>query len=416
MKIRLSTFTNLLILVLVFVVGIVAGDKYGLTKFIPFYQAKSVITSYRLNNTDQPTQFKDVNFGQFWEVWSILESDYIDPSKLDDAQMVQGAIGGMTAAIGDPYTVYLPPVEDQRAAESLAGSFYGVGIELGYMDEQGSIGVMAPIKGSPADKAGIQAGDYILRVKDQSKDFDEDTTGWTLQDAVNNIRGQKGTEVTLTLFRKDNGGEPFQVTMARDEIVILSVELEFTEIDGKRVAHVIMSRFGDRTHAEWNQIVDQILAEQNNIKGVVLDLRNNPGGYFDGSIDIASDFIKNGVVVTQQGKYSSQDFKSQGQARLANIPTVVVVNKGTASASEIVAGALRDDLGIKLVGENTYGKGTVQDRRELADGGGLHVTVARWLLPGGSWIHEEGLKPDVEAVNNPDTEQDEVLQAAVGQL
>ena len=152
-----------------------------------------------------------------------------------------------------------------------------------------------------------------------------------------------------------------------------------------------------------------ILSEKNNLKGIVLDLRNNPGGFFDTSIQVASDFIKSDVVVTQQSKYKSEKYPSNGKFRLAGIPVVILVNKGSASAAEIVAGALKDDLQVKLVGEKTFGKGTVQDRRDLSNGGGLHITVGRWLLPKGSWIHKEGIPVDVEVKNNPDTKEDEVL-------
>jgi len=158
------------------------------------------------------------------------------------------------------------------------------------------------------------------------------------------------------------------------------------------------------------------LQKQKELAGILLDLRNNPGGYFEGSIDVASDFIDNDVVVSQEGKYFSQDYRSEGEARLKNLPLLVLVNRGSASASEIVAGALRDDLGAKLIGENTFGKGTVQDRRELADGGGLHVTVAKWILPKGSWIHETGIKPDIEVKDDAATEADEVIERAMQEL
>jgi carboxyl-terminal processing protease len=317
--------------------------------------------------------------------------------------------------LGDPYTAYLPPEDNQRSSEDLAGSFYGVGIELGYVD--GTLAAISPLKESPAEKAGVAAGDLILHVKDEKTGLDEDTTGWSLSKAVNNIRGGKGEPVTLTLFRKDDPEKgSFDVEIIRDEIIVKSVELEFIEQAGKRVAHLSISRFGERTTTEWDEAVNQILAEKAPLAGVVLDMRNNPGGFFDTSITVASDFFKNGIVVSQKGKVQTQDFRAKGQARLAGMKTVVLVNKGSASASEIVAGAIKDNTGAKLVGTQTFGKGTVQDRVELSNGGGIHITIGRWLMPKGEWIHSEGIPVDLEVKDDPETEQDEVLSAGIEAL
>jgi len=413
-KVGFVFIQKVIVIFLVFSLGVILGAKYRVEEFIPFFDLENKKINFSLVNASQPSEYKDVNFAQFWEVWSILEKDYLDNKKLNPQKMVQGAIGGMTSALGDPYTMYLPPADDKRAAESLAGSFYGVGIELGYI--KNTIAVVAPLKGMPAETAGVKAGDLILHVKDESKNLDEDTTGWTLNDAVDKIRGKKGSKVLLTLFRPDENNQSFDLEVKRDEIVIPSVELSFIERDGKQVAHLVLSRFGDRTKDEWDEAVEKILQKQKELAGILLDLRNNPGGYFEGSIDVASDFIDNDVVVSQEGKYFSQDYRSEGEARLKNLPLLVLVNRGSASASEIVAGALRDDLGAKLIGENTFGKGTVQDRRELADGGGLHVTVAKWILPKGSWIHETGIKPDIEVKDDAATEADEVIERAMQEL
>lgn len=356
-----------------------------------------------------------VTMDTFWEVWRIVERDYLDTSKIDYQKMLDGAISGMVWGIGDPYTTYLPPEDNEKASEDLAGSFYGVGIELGYI--QGSVGVIAPLSGSPAERAGVRAGDIILHAKDTALGLDEDTGKWTLDDAVKNIRGTKGAPIILTLYQP---GDPDSrdVEIFRDEIIVESVTVDFQEIAGKKIALLKISRFGERTKAEWDQAVAQILAKwaQRDLTGIVLDLRNNPGGYFDTSIDVASDFVKSGVVVSQKTKYTQKDFQTTGKDRLGKIPTVVLVNKGSASASEIVAGALRDDLGVKLIGEKTFGKGTVQDRRELSNGGGLHVTIGRWLTPAGNWIHDDGLPVDIEVAQDYETETDEVLERAVQEL
>lgn len=419
MKITRSQLNNAFFAILLVVLGLVIENRYGLVysfarenpqaPIISTRRARSLVT----NEEIPPERQQEVSFETFWEVWSLLERDYLEPGDIKAEKMVNGAIGGMTSALGDPYTVYLPPAENQRSGEDLAGSFFGVGIELGY--REGILAVVAPLKDTPAEQAGIKAGDLIIRVNDPAKNLDEDSSRWSLNEAVDAIRGPNGTPVTLTLLREGQS-EPLEITVNRGEIVVNSVEVEFVEHAGKRVAHVSLSRFGERTEAEWDEVVSTILKNKPNINGIVLDMRNNPGGFFDGAIDIASDLIQSGVVVTQKGQFVEQDFPARGRARLINIPVEVLVNRGSASASEIVAGALRDRLGAKLIGERTFGKGTVQDRRELSNGGGLHVTIARWLLPSGEWIHDEGIPVNIEIADNPDTEEDEQLLRAIEEL
>lgn len=409
MKLSARALQQLVLASLLLSLGGVVGYKFAQ------YQGDAQKTLYNLVNTEQPTQYQDVDFNQFWRVWEILERDYLEPDKLNRKNMVEGAIGGLTSSLGDPYTYYLPPADQQRSKEDLQGSFYGVGIQLGYVDQ--TLAVMTPLKGTPAEAAGLQAGDLILKVTDPSKNLDEETTGWSLAEAVEKIRGKKGTDVTLTILREDyNNNLPFEVAVGRGEIVVPSVELSFEEYNGTRVAHLEISRFGERTTDELDKAIGEILIERPNIAGIVLDLRNNPGGFFDGAIEVAGEFMKEGVVVSQQGKFATKDFPAKGRARLANVPLVIVVNRGSASASEILAGALRDQRETKLIGQPTFGKGTVQDARELEGGAGLHVTVARWLLPDGDWIHEAGIPVDEEVTDNPETEQDEILQKAIEQL
>ncbi len=411
-KISVNQLRNLTIGLLLVVLGGVVGYRYGQSNTTP-----DRIPLSQIVNTQTPAEKQNIDFSIFWEVWNYLDQTYLDSEKLDAKEMVNGAVSGMTAAIGDPYTTYLPPKQNQRSAEDLAGSFYGVGIELGYIDE--TLAVVSPLTGTPAERAGVQAGDLILHAKDPLKGLDEDTTDWSLSKAVENIRGKKNTPITLTLLRKDSDdeyGDPFDVDIVRGEIIVESVELEFVEHAGKNVAHLRVYKFGERTPKEFDQAVGQILAKGSQIDGVLLDLRNNAGGFFDGAIDLASEFIEDGVVVTQKDKFLERDFNAKGKARLSKFPLLILVNKGSASASEIVAGALRDQLDSKLIGENTFGKGTVQDRRELSNGGGLHVTIARWLLPEGSWIHEEGIPVDIEVKDDRETEQDEVVLRAIEEL
>ncbi len=409
-----NTIVGMLLLLLGVVIGLeVANGKLPALAFLNKLSPGTGTVGYKLANTAQPTQFKDVNFQTFWEVWRLLEKEYVEPDKLQVDKMVDGAIGGMTGAIGDPYTMYLPPSDNQRSGEDLAGAFYGVGIELGYVD--GVLAVMAPLSGSPAEKAGVKAKDLILHVKDESKKLDADTSGWTLNQAVDSIRGKKDTQVVLTLLRRDEKPEPFDVTITRGEIVVPTTELSFTETETGPVAVIKLSKFGERTPQEWNEAVTKILAKPN-VKGVVLDVRNNPGGFFDGAILVASEFIDKGIIVSQKGRKDSQDYPARGEARLAKMPVVVLVNRGSASSSEIVSGALRDVRNAKLIGEKTFGKGTVQDRLELENGGGMHITTARFLLPKGEWIHDTGIPATIEVEDNPETPEDEVLQKALSEL
>lgn len=413
---KLRTLRSFVIGILLILLGGVVGFQVGTGKNVPGVTQvlQAIPQSSRIINVKTPQDKSSVDFSQFWVVWQRLEGSYLDPQKLDAKKMVYGAIQGMVASLGDPYTLYLPPEDQKRNIESLQGSFDGVGIELGYKNQ--TLAVVAPLKDHPAAKAGIQSGDFILRIKDEQKGVDKDTTGITLPEAVDLIRGIKGTKVTLTILRE--GGKPEAINLIRDTIIVPSVELKFVDKGNKKVAEITLSQFGDRTDTEWNKAVDQIVAQKKNIAGVVLDLRNNPGGYLQEAITIGSEFIANGVIVTQQGKTESQSYPVNKQGRLIDIPIVVLINKGSASASEIVAGALRDRRGATLVGENSFGKGTVQDaQNDLPGGAGLHVTIARWLLPSGNWIHEKGLAPDIQVTDNLDTKDiDEALQKAVETL
>lgn len=403
---KIVLYKNILTAVLLLLIGGVLGFQVGQKNAL---SASGISIKSLLSKTDQPEQYKNVEFSQFWEVWGILDKKYLDPKKLDPQKQVYGAIQGMTNALGDPYTMYLPPTDQKRSSEDLAGAFYGIGVQLGYKDKV--LAVIAPLKGTPAEKQNVKAGDLILHIKDTTKNLDEDTTNMSLNDAVDKIRGEKGVPIILTLAR-EGVDKPFDVSIPRDEIVVPSVELTYAEKNGKKAAVIHLSRFGGRTDQEWNSIVDEIV-KQKNINGVILDVRNNPGGYLDEAINIASEFIKDGVVVAQESRDKTQNYTVNKKGRLTDLPVVVLMNKGSASASEIVAGALRDRRQAKLVGENSFGKGTVQDAMELENGAGLHVTVARWLLPKGDWIHEKGIPADIESTDDPNTSEDETVLKGV---
>ena len=352
----------------------------------------------------------EVDLSLMWEVWSRLDKSYLHSDEIEKKKMVLGAISGSTAALDDPYTSFLAPEENDRSKEDLSGEFSGIGVQLGYVDN--TLAVMAPLADHPAIKAGVMAGDLILGIKDEAAEVDVDTNGMSLSEAVNLIRGEVGTEVILTIYHEGDGASK-EVSLIRDVIEISSVEVEFVG-EGNRVAWLRVYKFGEKTLPEWNESVDEILSH--GVDGVVVDFRNNPGGYLQRAIDLASEFIPSGVIVQQKGKLGVDEFSVNRRGRLIGVPVVGLINKGSASASEIMAGALRERLEISLVGENSFGKGTVQEAQELPGGGGLHITIAEWLLPSGKNIHGDGLVPDVEVKDDLSTEEDEQLLKAIETL
>jgi carboxyl-terminal processing protease len=355
-----------------------------------------------------PASKEALNFSLFWRVWDKLEESYFDKTKLVPSEMVYGAVSGMVSALGDPYTVFLSPKQNKVVQEDLSGNFEGVGIQIGFRGTQ--LAVIAPLPDTPASKAGIKAGDYIVWIKDKLKDVDRGTVAITLPEAVQVIRGRAGSVVTLTLLRTGLD-EPFEVDIQRERIDVPSVILD---TESPKIAHIKILKFDGETLAEWDNVVEEILRDKE-IKAIVLDLRNNPGGYLDGAIDLASEFLENGkLVVTQQGPDGQrQELKVRRLGRLTNTKMVVLINKGSASAAEILAGALRDNKSIKLVGEVSFGKGTIQEPVPLDDGSALHVTTAKWLTPRGIWVNEGGLVPDVKIEDDPETEVDEQLEEAI---
>ena len=353
-----------------------------------------------------------------WNVRSILSKKFLDNDKVkDDKTLKYGAISGMVSALGDPYTMFLSPDDNKSANEDLSGEIKGaVGISLGYKDK--TLAVMSPIAKSPAAAAGVQAGDLILKITDKAKKVDKDTTGISLEEAMNLIRGDVGTEVTLKMYREGKA-DTFEITLKRANIEIPGMELEWKEYNGKKVAWIKFYKFSEQIFNEWNEVVNEIKAGKgDNYGGIVLDLRNNPGGYLQASVNVASDFLSDGVVVQQQSNAGITDTYTVDKTRgaLLNDKLVVLINGGSASASEILAGALKDHGRAKLVGTKSFGKGTVQETEEFKDGSGLHVTIAKWLLPSGKNIHGEGIEPDVEIKPGDDLNTDVQLNKAMEEL
>lgn len=330
---------------------------------------------------------KDVDLTLFWKVWDMLESLYIDQSKIDSQQMTYGAIKGMVDSLKDPYTIFMDPKETEDFKNNLSGDLEGIGAELSMKD--GHLIVVSPLKDSPAEKAGLKPSDAVYKIND------EVTTKMSLADAVSKIRGQKGTKVKLVIIREGQE-KPLEFEIERQEIKVPSVSWEMKD-DG--IAYISINQFGDDTTKEFSNAVNEILLKK--AKSVILDLRYNGGGYLEGAVDIVSEFIDNGVVTTihkreVNNKINEEVQRVSGHARLSKLPMVVLVNEGSASASEIVAGALRDYKRAQLVGEKTFGKGTVQELQPLSDGSSLRITIAKWYTPNNENVNETGIMPDVE--------------------
>jgi len=359
---------------------IIFGSGYKLGE----YKGLSSITFPSNSNTN----VKNLDFSLFWNVWAELEKKYVDKTKLDSKKMFYGAIKGMVAALDDPYTFFLTPDENIQSKDDLSGKFEGIGAQLGLKD--GRIVVIAPLKQSPAEKAGVRTGDFINEVDGQK------TASWTLPQAVSKIRGPKGSKVKLTLERS---GKELQLTIIRDQIIVLSIELSYE----KNLVILKLNQFGENTNEEWDKAVSEIENKwaKKEIKGMVLDLRDNPGGYLESSVYLASEFLPEGKLVVKQESTvnPSHEYRVERNGRLLNIPLSILINKGSASASEILGGSLRDHKRAKLIGEKSFGKGSVQEALDLREGAGLHVTVAKWILPNGDWINSKGIEPDIKIEN-----------------
>ncbi len=327
---------------------------------------------------------QNIDFQLYWDVWHALKNKYVDKDEIKDKELFYGSLEGMVRAIGDPYTVFMNPQESQDFKKSLSeDSFEGIGAEISIRDDV--LTIIAPLTDTPAAKAGLKPGDRVLAIDGES------TANIGLDDAVQKIRGKEGTDVTLTISRESF--EHLQdIVITRGYIVVKSVRTHIKE-NGIYVIEII--NFKNDTVGLFNDAVKEIVAK--NPKGIILDMRNNPGGYLDGAVEVASEWIEDGNVVLEKlADGQEQEHKARGRARLKNIPTVVLVNVGSASASEIVAGALKDHNKSIILGKKTFGKGSVQSLESLIDNSSLKVTVAKWLTPKGTTIEDEGIEPDIK--------------------
>ena len=350
-------------------------------------KAQAVPPIQQLINQDVG-QIENVDFSLFWKVWSSLSAKYVDNSKLDTQKMVYGAIEGMVDSIGDPYTVFFEPVKAKEFAQEISGAFGGVGMEIGVKNDV--LTVIAPLPNTPAAKAGISASDKILKINGDS------TQGLSAEEAVSIIRGKVGTKVTITISGSDD--KPRDITLTRETIKVPTVVWKMINSNNKNIAYIQAYQFNENINSQFKKAVDEIEKSNPKADGIVLDLRNNPGGLLDSAITLAGYFVAKGQPVVSEvfGDGTINKFTSDGNAILAKYSVVVLVNGGSASASEILAGALHDNLHLKLIGEKTFGKGVVQELVNLDDGASLKVTVARWFTPAGTNISEKGIEPDIK--------------------
>lgn len=363
-----------LFFILSFGIGLLVGRLQGVRMAVPEGEGKVV------DQGEVPNYLADdVEFQHFWEVWNFIKSRYYE-QPVSDKTLYYGAIAGMVESLGDAYTTFFDPGEAAEFMSSLEGSFQGIGTEIGIKDEQ--LQIIAPLPNTPAENAGLVPGDLILGI-DGVESID-----MTVEEAATAIRGEQGTEVVLTIGRDE---EVFDVPIVRDVIVINSVEWS---IDENNIMTIEAYTFNQDTTPLIQEAVNEALIQD--VSGVILDLRSNPGGLLASAIDMASLWIGRDIVVIEKMQDEASAFTGQTSALLVDMPTVVLVNGGSASGSEIVAGALQDYGYAYLVGTTTFGKGSVQDYRELEDGSAIKVTIAEWHTPKGRSINETGIEPDVE--------------------
>jgi carboxyl-terminal processing protease len=321
----------------------------------------------------------NLNYADVERVYDELRASY--DGDLDINKLMDGLKQGLVSASGDPYSEYLSPEKATEFSGQLNGTFEGIGAYLGKND-QGNVIVISPVDGFPAKKAGLQPRDVIVEING------EDATAYSVDQAVEKIRGPKGTNVKLRVIRNEK--EDLSFDIKREEINIPSVE---TKVIDNKIGYIKITRFGDDTAELTRQAAEKFKAD--GVNKVILDLRGNPGGYLDAAVDVSSLWLKNNVVLTERRDgVTIKTYKSRGSAPLLGIPTVVLIDEGSASASEIVAGALKDNNAASLVGVKSFGKGSVQQPQTLENGGILKVTVARWYTPGGKNIDKQGIQPD----------------------
>lgn len=386
-----SFFVYFVVALFAFVIGWQASE-FGVIK--PLFHDKDIGSKIETGSQEE-TLAKDTDMGLFWTVWKELLNKYYKEDHLDEQKMIYGAIKGLSSSMDDPYTVFMDPDESKEFNESLEGTLEGIGAELTVKNQ--ALTIVSPIKDSPAEKAGLLPGDIIYKVGD------EYTVDMTLFQAITKIRGPKGTTVQLTVIREGNDN-PFDISIVRDSINIDSVTME--KLDGG-IIYLSVNQFNDKTIEEFSKYVSDLVL--NEPKGLIIDLRYNGGGYLDIAVELLSFVLPSDSVAVKidQRSTEEEEMKTNGNAKLLNVPMVVLVNEGSASASEIFAGAVQDYKRGVVMGTQTFGKGTVQEVESFSDGSSIRMTIANWLTPNGRNVNEVGLTPDIVVeVDEKDAEND----------
>ena len=356
-----------------------------------------------INANSNAQDLHGADFGIFWNVWATIQQRYVGREKLDYQKMVYGAVQGMVDSLGDPYSVFFPPEQNKEFQDEVSGQFDGIGIEIGIKNSE--LTVIAPLEGTPAKSAGLMSGDVIVKVNGSS------TQSMSLDEAIKHIRGPKGTSVTLNIFRS-GWDAPKDFSITRDTISVPSAKLDLV---GKDVAVIHLYNFFAPADLEFKKVALQAMMAGRS--RIIIDLRGNPGGYFDTAVDIAGWFVPNGTVVVKEddgtGAYVCDMCTARGLNLLGSDKVVVLIDGGSASASEILSGALRDIKGVKLIGEQSFGKGSVQDVYPIDASASLKLTIAKWLTPNGYNIGSVGLKPDIEVKASATSTDDLQLQKAL---
>jgi len=370
------------VLAILIVISVILSGGYYLGYQDGLDETKNIVIT-NVTDTDNPEEVT-ADFNLFWEVWSKLKEEHIEASNISEKDLVYGAIEGLVDAYNDPNTVFFPPEDSKKFNDDIRGNFSGIGAEIGIRNDK--LTIIAPLKDTPAEKAGLQPGDHISQIDGELTD------GITVDEAVRKIRGEEGTVVTLTIIREGwDSSRDFEIT--RGNIEIPNVEWEI--IDGNIIHMELFSFSGNATQDFQRAMLQALLSDG---EGLILDLRGNPGGLLDVSVRVAGFFLERGEVVVTE-KFSTGEeiiLRSTGNGALKEFPTAILVNEGSASASEILAGALRVHNGTKLIGKQTFGKGTVQELNDLSDDSTIKITIANWLLPDGTLIEGNGLEPDIE--------------------
>jgi carboxyl-terminal processing protease len=372
----------------------------GCLFFSGFLVGKSSLSSFLTSKIEGETLYTKADFGIFWHVWDVIKQKYKDANKLDDQKMIYGSVSGLVDSLGDPYSEFLVPDVSKRFLEDIKGTFEGIGAEIG-INKNNKLTIIAPLEGTPAQRSGLKSGDEIIQINEKM------TADMTLEEAVSLIRGEKGSKVKLTIFRVNSSKEQV-INVTRDTIKVPVVSMS---IVGGDIAHIKLFNFTENSPQEFGEISQKVL--QSSAKKILLDLRGNPGGYLDAAVDIAGWFLDTGdvVVIEDQGKLGQKKYTANGRSVFKNWPIVVLIDGGSASASEILAGALRDNLKTKLIVVNSFGKVSVQEMINLEKGASLKITVANWLTPTGISISKAGLKPDIEIeTDTSDTKESQDLQ------